>query len=103
MGCGVELKGGGTVTDQQLITLWLGSFRYYCGRQSYAVSDFCETLIQQWATLPKGCQELIQRDLEKEFDRDDTDRADGSRVKALGHDCDRREWEQVRKLWEVAQ
>ena len=36
--------------DQQT-TLWLGSFRYYLGRRTYAVSDFCELLIQEWTTL----------------------------------------------------
>lgn len=88
------------MNDQQMITLWLGSFRYHVGRQTYAVADFCEMLIQQWATLPAHCQNLIRSDLEEEFTHDDNDRVDGSKIKALGHDCDRSEWEQVRKLWE---
>jgi hypothetical protein len=93
------------LTDQQLTTLWLGSFRYHCGRTSYAVSDFCEMLIQEWETIPENCQNLIKRDLEEAFARDDRARADSESLslRALGHDCDRAEWEQVRKLWEVPQ
>jgi hypothetical protein len=89
------------LNDQQLTILWLGSFRYHVGRQSSAVSDFCQALIQAWKTIPENCQNLIKRDLEEAFTRDDNDRASKSRVMALGDNCDRAEWEQVRKLWEV--
>lgn len=26
-------------------TLWIGAFRYYCGRKTYAVQEFCNLLI----------------------------------------------------------
>jgi hypothetical protein len=87
------------MNDQQLITLWLGSLRYYLGRQTYAVSDFCELLIQSWPTLPKALRSLIQRDIEGEFVRDDKARAMGSGHLPLGMDCDRAEWNKVRALW----
>jgi hypothetical protein len=89
------------MNDQQLITLWLGSLRYYLGRQTYAVSDFCELLIQSWPTLPEALRSLIQRDIEGEFMRDDKARAiDGEHLfLPLGMDCDRAEWEKVRGLW----
>jgi hypothetical protein len=70
------------------------------GRQSYAVSDFCKMLIEQWATIPESCQGLIKRDLEDYFHFDNNDRRNGSHIWTLGADCDRAEWEQVRKLWE---
>lgn len=87
------------MTEEQQLTLWLGAFRYYCGRTSYAVSDFCGLLIWQWPTLPKRARDLIQRDLEEEFERDDRARAEGREYKPLGLDCDREQWECVRSLW----
>jgi hypothetical protein len=87
------------LNDEQILTLWLGAFRYYLGRQTYAVSDFCELLRSQWQTLPERTQMLIKRELENTFMRDDEYREKGSRFMPLGHDCDRAEWEKVRELW----
>lgn len=88
------------VTDEYaMTTLWLGAFRYYCGRMTYAVSDFCSQLIGQWPALPEKTKVLIQRDLEAEFKRDDEARADGQQWRPLGNDCDRQQWERVRQLW----
>jgi hypothetical protein len=84
--------------DQQT-TLWLGAFRYYLGRTSYAVSDFCDLLIQQWYNIPRHCQMLIQKELENAFLRDDMDREYKANYLPLGHDCDRQQWEKVRELW----
>ena len=61
--------------DQQT-TLWLGAFRYYLGRRTYAVSDFCKLLIQEWGNINPHCQRLIQKELENAFVRDDMDRLD---------------------------
>ena len=41
-------------------------------------------------------QNIIKRDLEEEFKRDDEARADGREFKPLGHDCDRASWEKLR-------
>lgn len=84
--------------DQQ-ITLWLGATRYYLGRMTYAVSNFCDVLINVWSDLDEQCRFLIQRDVEEEFDRDDRARQDGESYKPLGHDIDRKQWERVRELW----
>lgn len=89
------------MTNEELTTLWIGALRYYLGRQTYAVSDFCDVLRQNWPYFPQRLKDLILREVEEEFKRDDNDRAQGQEIKALGHDCDRAEWEQVRKLWEV--
>lgn len=86
------------MNDEQLSTLWIGAFRYYCGRMTYAVSDFCRTLIHQWPNIPAHAQSIIKRDLLEEFARDDEARLAGSAYKPLGHDCDRREWENVREV-----
>lgn len=91
------------MTDNDQILLWLGAFRYYTGRMTYAVSEFCELLIAKWETLPRGLHALIQRDLEEEFRRDDEMRKPrGLTCQTsfpLGMDCDRAEWEKVRALW----
>lgn len=87
------------MNDYQTTTLWLGAFRYYCGRMTYAVSDFCDLLIANWPMLPEATKKLIQRDLEEEFGRDDEARERHSDYLPLGNACDRMKWEQVRALW----
>lgn len=85
--------------------LWIASTRYYLGRMSYAVGDFCSHLIGAWPRLDDNTRDVIRRDVESEFERDDVARHTrmhdpGSRIPfALGMDCDRAEWEKVRKLW----
>lgn len=44
------------MSSNEMTTLWLGSFRYYLGRQTYAVDDFCNLLISNWSTLPDQCK-----------------------------------------------
>ncbi|MBS0227639.1 MAG: hypothetical protein JSS23_02970 [Proteobacteria bacterium] len=75
------------------------AFRYCCGRSTYIVGACVDWLIAHWEEFPCNTRDIIRRDLEREFARDDEDRADGHEHKALGHDCDRREWERVRALW----
>lgn len=87
------------MTEDEALTLWLGATRYYLGRMTYAVSNYCELLRQNWDRLPDKTRSLIQRDVEEKFESDDKDRAKGARYKALGHDCDRAQWERVRQLW----
>lgn len=86
--------------DQQL-TLWIGSFRYYLGRRTYAVSDFVELLISEWGNLPDSLKDLIAKELLTEIKRDDDMRSDpvcSSSYYPLGDDCDRREWERLLPL-----
>ena len=86
------------MTDEDKLTLWVGSFRYYCGRMTYAVMDFCELLCREWPNLPEHTQNLIHFELEEEFYRDDKIRPN-DQYAPLGMDCDRKEWEKVRALW----
>lgn len=90
------------MNEYQMTTLWLGAFRYYVGRMTYAVSDFCDLLIATWPTLPERTRSLIQRDLAEAFQRDDEMRTDercGAAYYPLGSDCDRQQWLRVRALW----
>lgn len=83
------------------ITIWLGATRYYLGRMTYAVSDFCECLIEAWPSLPDEARNLIKRDVEETFARDDAMRQERDEIMGLplGMDCDRKQWERVRALW----
>ena len=77
----------------------IAAFRYCLGRMTYIVGDCASLLIKIWPYLSKETQNIIKRDLEEAFARDDEDREAGRDYKALGHDCDRAEWSRVRKLW----
>jgi hypothetical protein len=89
------------MNNEQKLTLWLGATRYYLGRMSYAVSTFTSLLCQEWKNIPKQTQDLIMRDIEEEFARDDAYRElnRSTNFRPLGMDCDRASWELVRGLW----
>lgn len=77
------------------------AFRYCLGRQTYIVSECVDWLVANWNKFPKNVRDAIKRDLEEEFERDDVARQEGnSFFKPLGGDCDRKEWERVRELWQ---
>ena len=85
-------------------TMVIAAFRYSLGRMTYIVSDCCDWLIEQWPNFSERTRELIQKELEAAFERDGVARKDSSWAyisKPLGHDCDREQWERVRRLWEV--
>jgi hypothetical protein len=77
----------------------IAATRYCLGRMTYVVGECASWLIKIWPLLSEQTKAIVQRDIEEAFARDDADRADGRECKALGWDCDRREWERVRKLW----
>jgi len=72
--------------------LWIGAFRYYCGRTTISVHAFCEELIKEWVNIPNGAQGVIKRDLEEAIRDDDRDRERGSEHFILGHDSDKAKW-----------
>lgn len=80
------------MTDDEKMTLWLGSFRYHMGRQTYAVGMFCEMLLRHWAEIPAKTQNLIRRELADEIERDNKAREAGDQYKPLGADIDRLQW-----------
>jgi hypothetical protein len=90
-----------SMTPEQQSTLWIGAFRYYCGRMTYAVGDFCDLLVSEWPSLPENARKIIELELEDTFKRDDEIRFnDHSFVHyPLGHDCDKQKWAEVRALW----
>jgi hypothetical protein len=87
------------MNDTDTETLWIAAFRYYTGRRTYAVSDFCALLIAQWPKLPQKCRLLMERELEWFYAADNKARLDPEGTRHLGDDCDRAEWDKVRELW----
>lgn len=81
------------------ITLWVAACRYYIGRQTYAVGSFCEMLRKNWEDIDPQARQIIKREVNEAFERDDASRANGESIQWLGADCDRAEWDRVRKLW----
>lgn len=77
----------------------VAAFRYCCGRSTYISGVCAEWIVDKWNSFPERQKDLIRRELNEEFSRDDEDRASGATHKALGWDCDRLEWEKVRALW----
>ena len=84
-------------------TMVIAAFRYCLGRMTYIVEDCCDWLIEQWPEFGQATKDIVQRELENAFGEDDAIRANPQSQYAyqpLGHDCDRVQWERVRKLWE---
>lgn len=75
------------------------AFNHCLGRQTYMVSICVDWIIENWDNFNDSTKSCIRRDLEKAFIEDNEDRLNDRQFKALGHDCDRKEWERVRALW----
>lgn len=77
------------------------AFRYCLGRRTYIVGSCVDWIISNWEKFPESVKNLIQRELEEAFGEDDKGRLHNAddRYRPLGHDCDRKDWERVRALW----
>ena len=84
--------------DDLMVT---AAFRYCLGRSTYIVGDCADWLIHYLPLMLDNARKLIQRELEEAFRADDEARADKQDYKPLGWDCDREQWERVRKLWQA--
>lgn len=73
--------------------------RYCLGRSSYIVGDCVDWLLRYWDAFAPNTREVIRRDIDAAFVRDDKARAERAEHKPLGMDMDRAEWERVRSLW----
>jgi hypothetical protein len=82
--------------------LWIGAFRYYCGRKTYAVADFVDVLIHAWPTIPERAQVVIRRDLNQAFADHFRALSEGSEYSPLGMDMDVKEWDKIRTMWREA-
>ena len=77
----------------------LAALRYCLGRMTYIVGDCERWIFANWEHFPENVKKLIQREVEKEIERDDEARIRGTAHKPLGHDCDRAAWVRVASLW----
>lgn len=77
----------------------IAAVRYCLGRMTYIVGMCADWLIEVWPALQESARTIIQRDIEDEFTRDDVARRESQSYLPLGADCDRKQWERVRKLW----
>ena len=78
----------------------VATFRYCLGRQTYIVQECADWLLMHWPGIEQPVRDLIRRELDRAFQKDDeARRQDSNGYKPLGADCDRREWERVRSLW----
>lgn len=81
----------------------IAAMRYCLGRATYIVGDSVDWIINIWPMLSDKTQNIIKRDIEEAFARDDAYRAEDNGLRALGHDCERAEWARVRALWSATQ
>lgn len=78
------------------------SFRYFMGRMTIATCCFADELARAWPLLDERTQNLIRKELDEAFSKDDEMRADpvcSSHYYPLGMDCDRTHWEKVRAAY----
>ena len=101
-GLGLHIDFAATVLDALAShdhLMVIAATRYCLGRMTYIVGDCADWLIKIWPVLSESTRNIIKRDIEEAFKLDDEDREAGRKWKRLGHDCDRQQWERVRKLW----
>jgi hypothetical protein len=79
------------------MTFW--AFRYFLGRMTAHTHCFIDGLVKAWDLLDEKDRDMIKRELEEEFRRDDNCRAQNSSYRPLGADMDRQAWEKVRNLY----
>lgn len=77
----------------------IAAVRYCIGRMSYIVSDCADWIIANWNEWPEKVRNIVKRDIDDAFRQDDEAREFTSQYFPLGMDCDREQWERVRKLW----
>ena len=77
------------------------AFRYFLGRMTIATCQFAEDLSRAWPLLSEHVRDLIRKELDEAFRRDDQERAkDRARPYPLGMDCDREAWQKVRDAYD---
>jgi hypothetical protein len=93
------------VSDSELLTLWLGAFRYYLRQQTPGhtthCSAFTDILKSQWDVLPAAIHEAIAAELRTAFAQDASLRANPDQIIAqlpLGADCHRHCWEELMEM-----
>ena len=87
------------IEGEPQVIVW--AVRYCLGGMTYVSGECRRWLERHWSQLSDETRKAIRVDVERAFAEDDLARAEGRNWKPLGWDCDRAEWERVRKLWAV--
>ena len=76
--------------------------RYLLGRASYAVGEHCDWLIRNWDDLPDSERSLVKRAVEEAFARDacKLEKSSEAEIGPLGMSIDKKDWQNVRALWQ---
>jgi len=91
----VIINGGLSLNEDLKNMLWIGAFRYWCGRQTISVHSFCDEIIKEWGNIPAQAKGVILRNLRDAITSDDRDREENRIVRTLGHNIDREKWLEV--------
>lgn len=75
------------------------AFRYFLGRRTASSCSFAKELARAIPKLDDYERNLIQHELDREFESDDSCRNSGDRFRPLGDDCDRAAWDLVRQAY----
>ena len=76
----------------------IDAVRYAIGRRSYQVGITAAWVRCSWNMLNEHTQAIIRQDIEGEFAAAERT----GNYSHIGYDCDRKEWEDVRRLWTIA-
>jgi len=87
--------------DNSASELVFFAFRYFLGRCTIATCRFADNLAMAYPLLEKRYQDLIRRELDEAFARDDRERKGKPSYwhGELGHACDRESWDKVRQAY----
>ena len=89
-------KGGPWGYDDLMV---LAAFRYCVRRRSYIVQDCVDWLIAYWPEFGDFIKDLLRKELEELFDKDDEFRSTNIGFPSFGDNYDRAAWNLVRALW----
>lgn len=82
------------------VLMLVAATRYYASRSTIGAGIWAQDLARAWPHLPDRARTLIKRDLEWEFDRDDTAHQYGGKFPPeIGPSFNWMAWEQVRSAW----
>jgi hypothetical protein len=87
------------MNELQESILWIGAFKYYCGRSGQGTAMFVELVIQSWHGLSLHTRYNLSRDLVRSINDDDTSRSFLEKtIHPLGTLSDRQLWLQLLDL-----
>ena len=78
----------------------INATRYALAHMTHEVSETAQWLVENWDELNGVVKSQLRNDIEAELRRDDAAIQEGSFRRSVAMEIDRREWENVRELWQ---